>query len=135
MAGDNYLHSDITKQIIKAYYNVYNKLGYGFLEKVYENSLLIELKKFGLTCEKQRPIEVYYDNENVGLYYADIIVENKVIIELKAVETIIEEHEIQLVNYLKATDIEVGLLLNFGKEVAYKRKVLSNTYKKHKQIA
>jgi GxxExxY protein len=134
MIGNNFLHSDITKQIIKAYYNVYNTLGYGFLEKVYENAMIIELKKAGLKFEKQKSIEVYYDAENIGLYYADIIVENKVIIELKAAEAIAQEHEIQLVNYLKATDIEVGLLLNFGKEVEYKRKVLSNEFKKHKNI-
>jgi len=75
------------------------------------------------------PIKVYYDDETVGDYYADIIVENKVIIELKATKTLCEEHEIQLVNYLKATDIEVGLLLNFGEEAEFKRKVLSNKYK------
>ena len=93
---------------------------------------MIELKKLNLECEKQKPISVYYDNMSIGDYYADIIVENKVIIELKACQSLIEEHEIQLVNYLKATEIEVGLLLNFGKEVEYKRKVLSNDFKKHK---
>ncbi len=134
MIGDNYKHSDITGKIIKAYFNVYNVLGYGFLEKVYENALIIELKKFDLKIEKQKPIEVFYDNQNIGSYFADIIVENKVIIELKAAEILIEEHEIQLVNYLKATNIEVGLLLNFGKEVEYKRKVLSNEFKKHQTI-
>ncbi|MGQ0828108.1 MAG: GxxExxY protein [Bacteroidota bacterium] len=113
--NDNYKHSDITGKILKSYFNVYNILGYGFLEKVYENALIIELKKSGLQCEKQRPIDVFYDNQNIGLYFADIVVENKVIIELKAAEGIIEEHEAQLVNYLKATDIEVGLLLNFWK--------------------
>ncbi len=104
-----------------------------FLEKVYENAMLIELKKLGLECEKQKQIDVYYDNQNIGLYFADIIVENKVIIELKAAEDLIEVHEAQLVNYIKATDIEVGLLLNFGKEAQYKRKVLSNEFKKHRQ--
>jgi GxxExxY protein len=131
MIGDNFKHSDITKVILKAYYNVYNTLGYGFLEKVYENAMIIELKKLGLECDKQRPISVYYDRLSVGNYYADLIVENKVIIELKACQHLIEEHEIQLVNYLKATEIEVGLLLNFGKEVEYKRKVLSNDFKKN----
>ncbi|MFL5765884.1 MAG: GxxExxY protein [Bacteroidia bacterium] len=132
MTYDNYLHSEITERVIKAYYNVYNKLGFGFLEKVYEKAMLIELEKLGLTCEKQKAIDVFYNNVNVGTYFADIIVENKVIIELKAAEGIAEEHEIQLVNYLKATDIEVGLLLNFGKVAAYKRKVLTVEYKKHR---
>ena len=131
MIGDNFKHSDITKKILKAYYNVYNTLGYGFLEKVYENAMVIEIGKQGLLVEKQRPITVYYDKISIGNYFADLIVENKVIIELKACEYLIEEHEIQLVNYLKATEIEVGLLLNFGKEVEYKRKVLSNDFKRN----
>ena len=91
--------------------------------------MLIELRKLGLSCEKQKQIEVFYDHQSVGIYFADIIVENKVIIELKAAEILIEEHEIQLVNYIKATHIEVGLLLNFGKEAHFKRKVLSNEMK------
>lgn len=127
--NDNYKYSDITDKIIKSYFNVYNKLGFGFLEKVYENSMLIELRKFSINCERQVPIKVYYDQFNVGEYFADIIVENLVIIELKAAESLCEEHEIQLVNYLKATDIEVGLLLNFGKKAEFKRKVLTNEYK------
>ena len=132
MIRDNFLHSDITAKIIKAYYNVYNTLGYGFLERVYENALVIELKKLGLSGEKQKQIDVFYENENVGLYFADIIVENLIVIELKATEGIIEENELQLVNYLKATDFEVGLLFNFGKEPEYKRKVFLNEFKKHK---
>ena len=125
-----YLHQDLTEKIIKAYYNVYNELGYGFLEKVYENALMIELKSMGLNCEKQKPISVSFKGYTVGDYYADIIVENKVIIELKAVEGLIEEHEAQLLNYLKATEIEVGLLLNFGKKPQLKRKIFENIYKK-----
>ncbi len=132
MIRDNFLHSDITAKIIKAYYNVYNTLGYGFLERVYENALVIELKKLGLSGEKQKQIDVFYENENVGLYFADIIVENLIVIELKATEGLIEENELQLVNYLKATDFEVGLLFNFGKEPEYKRKVFLNEFKKHK---
>ena len=127
--NENYKHSEITNLIIKAYYNVYNKLGFGFLEKVYENSMMIELSKLGLKCEKQVPIKVYYFDKQVGDYYADIIVNNAVIIELKAAESLCEEHEIQLVNYLKATNIEVGLLLNFGKNAEFKRKVLTKDYK------
>lgn len=127
---ENYKHSDLTAQVIKAYYNVYNKLGYGFLEKVYENSMLIELRKLGLYCQAQNPIEVYYEEEKVGVYMADIIVNDILIIEIKAAEAICEEHEAQLTNYLKATDIEVGILLNFGKKPEFKRKVFSEKYKK-----
>ena len=127
--NNNFKHSDITNVIIKAYYNVYNKLGFRFLEKVYENSMMIELKKLGLNCNKQVPIKVYYYDATVGDYYADIIVGNKIIIELKAAKSLCEEHEIQLVNYLKATNIEVGLLLNFGEKAEFKRKVLTNEYK------
>lgn len=127
--SDNYKHSDITGIIIKAFYNVYNQLGYGFLEKVYENSILIELKKFNLECISQSPIEVFYDDLKVGFYIADIILNNSVIIEVKAAETLCEEHEAQLTNYLRATDIEVGLLINFGKKPEFKRKVFSDEYK------
>lgn len=126
---DNYKHAEITELIIKAFYNVYNKLGYGFLEKVYEKALFIECGKLGLNCQLQCPIEVFYDNEVVGVYIADMIVNGTVIVEIKAAAAIIAEHEIQLVNYLKATEIEVGLLLNFGKKPEFKRKVFSSDYK------
>lgn len=122
-------YQDITEKIIKAFYNVYNSLGYGFLEKVYENAMMIELRSLNLNCEKQKQIKVYYKNENVGEYFADIIVEDKVIIELKAAESLIEEHEHQLLNYLKATEIEVGLLLNFGKKPQFKRQIFENSFK------
>lgn len=124
-----YLHSELTGKIIKAFYNVYNELGYGFLEKVYERSMLIELNALGLECSAQVPINVFYEDEKVGEYYADILVENKVIIELKAAEGIREEHEAQLLNYLRATDVEVGLLLNFGKKPEHKRKLFENRLK------
>jgi GxxExxY protein len=130
MEKENYLHSDLTEKIIKAYYKVYNTLGFGFLEKVYENAMSIELRKSGLRHSKQYPIDVYYDEEKVGSYFADIIVVNDVIIELKAAESLCEEHEAQLINYLKATDVEVGLLLNFGKEPEIRRKVFSKEFKK-----
>ncbi|MBV6484403.1 MAG: hypothetical protein KFKLKKLM_00907 [Flavobacteriales bacterium] len=120
------LHKDITDKIIKAFYEVYNELGYGFLEKVYENALLIELMAIGLSCEKQKKINVFYDGQLVGEYYADIVVNEIVIIELKAAETLCEEHEFQLINYLKATEIEVGLLLNFRKKPQFKRKIFTN---------
>lgn len=119
-------HQELTKKIIACFYKVYNTLGYGFLEKVYENALLIELQNNNLRCSKQFPIKVYYEDVKVGDYYADIIVEDAVILELKAAESLCEEHEYQLINYLKATDIEVGLLLNFGKEPEFKRKIFSN---------
>ncbi len=127
--SDNYLHSDITALVIKAFYNVYNKLGYGFLEKVYENSLLIELRKSGLSCKAQQQIKVFYDDDEVGFYIADIVINDCVIIEVKAAESLCEMHEAQLINYLKATEIEVGLLLNFGKNAELKRKVFSSEFK------
>jgi GxxExxY protein len=124
-----YLHSETTEKIIKAYYKVYNTLGYGFLEKVYEKAMMIELKKVGLHAERQVSIKVYYEGEMVGDYYADIIVVNKVIVELKASEALCVEDEAQLLNYLKATEIEVGLLLNFGIKPQLKRKLFTNDKK------
>lgn len=129
MNADNLKYSDITEKIIKAYYKVYNALGYGFLEKVYENAMFLELVNMGFTVEKQKGIKVQYGGKEVGEYYADLIVDDSVIIELKAAEALCEEHEYQLINYLKATHIEVGLLLNFGKEPEFKRKVFA-----HKEI-
>jgi GxxExxY protein len=125
----SYLYQDITDKIIKAFYNVYNSLGYGFLEKVYLNAMLIELRSLGLIYEKQKQISVYFKNILVGEYYADIIVENKVIIELKAAEGLRDEHVAQLLNYLKATNVEIGLLLNFGKEPGIRRQIFENKYK------
>lgn len=124
-----YLHKELTSIIIKAFYTVYNKLGYGFLKKVYENALKIELTKMGLTVERQKLIKVYYDDLEVGEYFADLLINDLVIIELKAAETLMEEHENQLINYLKATDIEVGLLLNFGKKPQISRKIFTNKSK------
>ena len=121
-----YLHQDITEKIIKAFYKVYNTLGYGFLERVYQKALLIELRKMGLACKEEYPVKVYYDEMQVGDYRADIIVEDKVIIENKASESLCEDHEYQLINYLKATEIEIGLLLNFGKKPEFKRKIFTN---------
>ena len=122
------LHEETTNLIIKSFYNVFNELGYGFLEKVYENSLFIELRENGLYCEKQVPIKVYYGEEVVGIFFADVVVNEKVILELKT-GPILKEHELQLLNYLKATDMEVGLLLSFGKDPKFKRKVFSNNQK------
>ena len=111
---DKYKYSDITEQIIKAFYKVYNTLGHGFLEKVYENALAIELRQQGLSVVQQAPIKVHYNGRLVGEYYADLLVEDKVIVELEAIEVLTDEHHAQLLNYLKATQVEVGLLLNFA---------------------
>ena len=105
---------------------MFNTLGYGFLEKVYENAILIELQKLGLNAKRQVPIKVFYEEELVGEYFADLVVEENIILELKAAENLREEHECQLINYLKATEIEVGLLLNFGKKRQLKRKYTPN---------
>lgn len=120
---------EITETIIKAFYKVYKTLGYGFLEKVYENAMIIELNKANLNCRNQVAINVSYEDKLVGNYYADILVENKVILELKAAAALCEEHEAQLINYLKTTDKEVGLLLNFGKDPQFVRKIFENQYK------
>ncbi len=125
------LYEDKTELIIKAFYKVYNSLGYGFLEKVYHNALLIELEQIGLEVKSQYPINVYYEGNQVGEYYADIIVDDCIIIENKVAETLKEEHEFQLINYLKATELEVGLLLNFGKKPSFKRKYFTNDRKAH----
>lgn len=123
------LQKEITDKILKVFYTVYNVLGYGFLEKVYENAMFIELTKSGLRVVKQQYIKVHYDGQEVGEYFADLLVEDLVIIELKAAEGIVEEYEYQLLNYLKTTDKEVGLLLNFGKKPQFKRKVFQNINK------
>ncbi|MFH1731375.1 MAG: GxxExxY protein [Planctomycetota bacterium] len=113
----------MTDKIIGAAYHVHATLGYGFAEKVYENALAAELSDASLSVEQQRPIEVYYNGRNVGDYLADLVVESKVIVEVKAVSGVDKAHEVQLVNYLKATHIEIGLLLNFGHELEIKRKI------------
>lgn len=120
------LHSEITGKILEAFYKVYNTLGYGFLENVYEKAMLIELRKIGLFVERQKRIKVFYEGEQVGDYFTDLIVNNCVIIELKAAENLHPEHEFQLINYLKATEIEVGILLDFGKKPEFKRKIFTN---------
>ena len=120
----------LTDKVINCFFKVYNTLGYGFLEKVYEKALLIELSKNGLKVERQKPIKVHYDKQVIGDYYADIMVNDIVILELKAVEVLCEQHELQLINYLKATDIEYGLLLNFGKRPEVRRKIFTNNLKK-----
>ena len=107
---EEFLHSALTSKIIKCFNAVYNTLGYGFLEKVYENSLLIELQLIGLKVESQKQIDVFYADEKVGVYFADLVVEDTVMVEIKASEALREENEYQLINYLKASNVEVGLL-------------------------
>ncbi|MFH0774622.1 MAG: GxxExxY protein [bacterium] len=118
----------LLKKIIGAAYKVYNTLGTGFLEKVYENALIVELKKQELEIRQQEPIKVFYEKEVVGDYIADIVVDGKVIVEIKAVGDLNEIHEVQLVNYLKATRIEIGLLINFGKKIEIKRKIFDQFF-------
>lgn len=120
-------HKDVTDGIIQAFYHVYNKIGYGFLEKVYENALNHELRRRGFYTATQKPITVWYDNVIVGEYFADLIVNECVIVEMKCGDSISPAHEAQLVNYLKATGIEVGLLLNFGLKPQFKRKIFSRS--------
>lgn len=122
-------HKDITELIIQAFYTVYNTLGYGFLEKVYQNALVIELRKLGLDVIPEACIKVYYNGQVVGEYFADLLVAGVVLVEIKAVRTLAPEHEAQLLNYLKATPYEVGLLLNFGPKPQIKRKVYDNELK------
>ncbi len=123
------LHEDLTGKAIKAFHTVYNTLGYGFLEKIYRNSLAWELEKIGLSVAVEFPISVYYDSRNVGNFFADIVVNDLVILELKSAEAIREEHEVQLINYLRVTSMEVGLLLNFGRKAEFRRKVYTNQNK------
>ena len=129
MNTDSLLHKDLSDEIIYWFYEVYNTLGYGFLEKVYKNSLYYDLIEAGLQCETEKQIDVYYKNKRVGMYYADIVVENKIILELKTSENICKEHEYQLSNYLRATDYEVGYVLNFGKKPEFKRILFTNDRK------
>ena len=122
-------HKALTEKIIRIFYRVYNKLGYGFLEKVYENAMMIEFRSESIPAISQSPIAVLYKDELIGEYYADILVDDKVIVEIKAAKTLALDHEAQLLNYLKATNIEVGLLLNFGPKPEIKRKVFDNNRK------
>jgi len=124
-----YKHSDITERIIGAFYSVYGSLGYGFLEKVYRNAILIELHQVGLEAVVEQPIEVFYRNQLIGHYFTDLVVNGKVIVELKTVERLLDEHEAQILNYLKATSYEIGLLLNFGPKPEVKRKIFDNNRK------
>ena len=123
-------HQELTKSIIGIFYDVYNEMGHGFLEKVYQNAMIVELQSRGFEIESQKRINVYYKRTIVGEYIPDIIVNNSVIVELKCVEYINESHQAQLINYLKSTECEVGLLLNFGNDPQFLRKIYTNDIKK-----
>ena len=126
-------HRETIDIILKNFYAVYKELGHGFLERVYQNAMFFALQEAGLEVEAQRMIKVFFRGKEVGDYFADLIVNDVVIIELKAAVALTPEHEMQLVNYLKATEIEVGLLLNFGKEPEFQRKVWVNDKKRLKR--
>jgi len=123
-------HGEITEQILQSFYKVYHVLGHGFLEKVYENSLAVELRERGLSVQQQAPIRVLYKGRPVGEYFADLLVEETVIVEIKAAQALTNEHFAQLINYLKATGIEVGLLLNFGPRPEVRSKVFETAKEK-----
>lgn len=125
----DFLFKEETDLIIGGFYKVYRALGYGFLERVYQNALYYELLDRGLDCKVQQPIRVYYQGHLVGEYIADMLIEDKIMLELKAVKDLADEHEAQLINYLKSTRIEVGLLLNFGSRPQVKRKIFRNMNK------
>jgi GxxExxY protein len=125
----DFKHKELTEKIINIFYRVYGKLGYGFLEKVYENAMMVEMEKEGMLAVSQAAISVFYDSKIIGEYYADILVDNRVIVEIKAARQFVEENEAQLLNYLKASNIEVGLLLNFGPKPEVKRKAFDNLRK------
>jgi GxxExxY protein len=124
------LHKDLTDGILRVYFDVYNELGYGFLEKVYQNAMFLALKSKGFQVEAQKQIKVYFRGTEVGEYYADLVINGLVIVELKAAQYMTTEFESQLLNYLRGTDKEVGLLLNFGKKPEFCRKVYENIRKK-----
>jgi len=125
----DFKQKELTDKIIKIFYRVYNKLGYGFLEKIYEHAMMIEFRKEGIPVVAQAPIKVFYEEECIGEYYADLLVHDRVIVEIKAIRQFADENEAQLLNYLKATNIEVGLLLNFGPEPGVRRKAFDNSRK------
>ena len=126
------IDEELTGKIISAFYSVYNTLGHGFIESIYHNAMIIEMVKRGLSVEIEKPITVYYGANVVGTFEADLVVEHRVIVELKAKEKLVPAHEAQLTNYLRATDMEIGLLFNFGKSAEIKRKLFENQFKRHK---
>ena len=123
------LHKELSESILKVFYEVYNELGYGFLEKVYQNAMYLELKSQGFKVEPQKQIKVYYKNELVGDFFADLLINGVIILELKACESLVKANYVQTLNYLKATNIEIGLLLNFGEKPEIKRLIFTNNRK------
>ncbi|MDI5948317.1 GxxExxY protein [Flavobacterium yafengii] len=123
------LHKELSESILKVFYDVYNELGYGFLEKVYQNAMYLELKSQGFKVEPQKQIKVYYKNELVGDFFADLLINDLIILELKACDSLVKAHYVQTLNYLKATNIEIGLLLNFGEKPEIKRLIFTNNRK------
>lgn len=123
------LHRDLTERIIGIFYDVYNELGRGFLESVYEAAMAIALHEAGLRAERQRPLQVWFRGQCIGDFRADLVVDGLVLLELKACSGFDPAHEAQLLHYLRATDIEVGLLLNFGPQPQFKRMVFENSKK------
>lgn len=122
-------YSELSKRIIKVFYDVHNELGYGFSEKVYQRAYAIALRQDGMKVDEQVSIRVYFRGQLVGEFFADMIINDLILLELKAAEVIIEEFEAQLLNYLKSTEIEVGYVMNFGKSASFKRKVFDNERK------
>ena len=130
MKREKYLHKDLTDKIIKIFYEIYNEMGYGFLESVYEKSFAILLNEYNLNGELQVPINVYFRNHEVGKFRADLIVNDLILVEFKACQALLPEHTAQVLNYLRATKYEVGLLLNFGPKPLVKRYIFDNERKK-----
>lgn len=122
-------HSDLTGKILGAFFQLHKEMGYGFSEKVYQATLAILLEELDLVVEQQRPIKIYFHNQLVGEYIADMVVNGVVLLELKAIERLADVHSAQLLNYLKSTEIEVGLLLNFGPQAEFRRKIYDNSRK------
>lgn len=129
------MNESLIKQIIHAYYKVYNTLGFGFPEKIYENALAQELRSQSIEVEQQQPIQVFYEKELIGEFFADLLVGQGVLVIIKAEEKLRPDDDRQIMNYLKATTIEAGLLLNFGRRTEFKQKVFQNELKKRKRDA
>jgi GxxExxY protein len=129
------IHQGITEKIIGVFFDVYNELGYGFLESVYEQAMAIALQAAGLQVQRQVPVPVWFRGQQIGDFRCDLLVETKVLLELKAARTIEKAHEAQLLNYLKATDIEIGLLLNFGEKPQFRRLLFDNPRKRNRSAS
>lgn len=132
--SEGYLHADVTGRIIGVFYDVYNELGHGFLESVYQAAMEVALAEAGMTVGRQVPVPVWFRGRSIGEFFADLLVENVVLVELKAVRTLEPSHEAQLLHYLRATPFEVGLLLNFGPKPQVKRLVYDNPRKRHRGL-